>query len=266
MLVSHHLRFELPVWRILYDAIPTPFTHSLLVLELRDKTKVEWCAVDTDACQILWQRSLGETDWWTSLIGFYAGKILLHTYENSQQPAPKQLLVVDVFSGEINWRLDGCKFEQTDGTTLQISRLQPEKMAILEYWTLANGQNIPPKGMSNVRESPRWKFPILYQEMNPYYSAVKSFIQKITNKIPQKAVNYGEIAGHILFFQYLYPANAVTLSRSILVVNSAKTVLLDETIDSDVNGAEFGECFYNEHHIIYLKKLQELVVLKLPRL
>jgi hypothetical protein len=266
LLVSHNLRFELPVWRILYDAIPTAETHPLVVIELRDKTKVEWCAVDTDAGQIRWRHSFRETDWWTSLIGFYAGQIVLHTYEGSQQPAPKQLLVVDAFSGEINWKLDGCKFEQTDGIALQTSRVQPEKMVTLEYWLLSNGQNILPLSLFNVQESARWKFPILYEEASPYYSVIRSFIQKITNKTSQKAVNYGEIAGHILFFQYLYPANAITLSRSILVVNSAKTVLLDETIDSNVNGAVFGECFYNEHHIIYLKQLEELVVLKLPRL
>ena len=115
----------------------------------------------------------------------------------------------------------------------------------------------------------------IVQEMINYRSkggeTVQSFAlffdihQKITNKTPQKAINYGEIAGHILFFQYLYPANAITLSRSILVVNSTKAVLLNETIDSDIDSTAFGDCFYSEHQIIYLKKLDELVVLKLPR-
>lgn len=236
-----------------------------MVLELRNEKKVEWCAIDIETREVIWQHSFPETDWWTSLIGFYAGKILLHTYTSHEQPAPKQLLAVEALSGKISWILDGCKFEQTDGITFQTSRTFPEQPLILEHWSLSDGQTVASPLSPITQESTFWKFPIVHEETSPYYSVIWQFIQKITNQAPQKAINYGEIAGHILFFSYLYPANAITLSRSILVVNSTKTVLLNEKIDSDIDSTAFGECFYSEHHIIYLKKLDELVVLKLPR-
>jgi hypothetical protein len=264
LLVSHNLRFDLPIWRTLYDAIPTSETHNLLVLELRDKTKVEWCVIAVETSQIIWQHSFVETNWWTSLIGFYAGKILLHAYAGNEQPAPKCLLAVDALSGEIDWLLDGCKFEYTDGITLHTSRAYRDQPLVLENWSLSNGQTVTSPLLSIIQSASYWEFPVVHEETSPYYSVIRQFIQKITNKTPLKAINYGEIAGHILFFQYLYLAKADALSRSILVVNSAKTVVFDEIIDSDIQSAAFGECFYSEHHIIYLKKSDELVILKLP--
>ena len=83
--------------------------------------------------------------------------------------------------------------------------------------------------------------------------------------MPLKAINYGEVAGHTLFFQYLYHPNAITLSHSILVINSAKTVLWHETTDSDINTKVLDECTYNDNYIVYLKKLNQLVVLNLPK-
>lgn len=265
MLVSHNIRFELPIWRVLYDALPTSASQNVVILELRDKTKVEWCALHVETCEVIWQHAFIETDWWTGLIGFYAGKLLFHAYTGSEQPAPKQLLVVDALSGKMSWTLPGCKFEGTDGMIVQTSRANLEQPIVLEHWSIVDASPAMSSFVQPTQESTFWKFPIMYEEANPYYSVISQFIQKIANKTPQKAINYGEIAGHLLFFNYLYPANAITLSRSILVVNSAKTVLWNETIDSDISNTVFGECFYSEHHIIYLKKLDELVVLKLPR-
>lgn len=265
MLVSHNIRFDLPIWRVLYDALPTSATQNSIVLELRDKTKVEWCALHVETGEISWQHAFVETDWWTGLIGFYAGKLLLHAYTGSEQPAPKQLLVVDALSGKMSWTLAGCKFEGTDGMTVQTSRTTPEQSLILEHWSMADGNPARFSFLQPTQESSFWKFPVIHEETSPYYSVICRFIQKIANKTPQKAINYGEITGHLLFFNYLYPANAITLSRSILVVNSTKTVLWNETIDSNLSSAVFDECIYSEHHIIYLKKLDELVVLKLPR-
>lgn len=265
MLVSHNIRFELPIWRVLYDVIPTSATQTIIVLELRDKTKVEWCALHVETGKVIWKHAFADTDWWTGLIGFYAGKLLLHAYTGSEQPAPKQLLIIDALSGNLSWMLSGGKFEGTDGMTIQTSRSNPEQPLILEYWSITDGNPAELSFLQPIPESTFWKFPTIHEETSPYYSVISRFIQKITNKTPQKAINYGEIAGHLLFFNYLYPANAITLSRSILVVNSTKTVLLNETIDSDKDSAVFDECFYSEHHIIYLKKSDELVVIKLPR-
>lgn len=264
MLNTHTFSFRLPVWRILYDALPSSATDSLLVLELRNKTTVEWCVVNVTTSRVLWQHSFPETNWWTSLIGFYAGKILLHSYSGTEQPAPKCLYAIDTLSGQMSWKAEGCKFEETNGVVIKTSKATPDQTFFLETRALETGEISPYSIATYTSHSPIWQFPTSYQETNPYYSVIAQFIHKLTGQIPQKAINYGEIAGHILFFQYLYPANANALSRSILVVNSTKTVLLHEVIDSVSNGTVIEDCFFSEHHTIYLKNLEELVVIKLP--
>ncbi|MFN8343748.1 MAG: DUF4905 domain-containing protein [Spirosomataceae bacterium] len=262
---SRNFRFHLPVWRILYDFLPLPETRSVLVAELRDQTKVEWCAINVETDTLLWQHTFQRADWWTCLIGFYAGKLMLHSYRGTEQPAPHQLLIADALTGATDWTLSENTFDHTDGIIVQTSQLTSEQPLKISYRLLANGKEWPFPPAPITLPTPDWQFPIVYEESNPYYSVIRQFIRKLTNNIPQKAINYGEIAGQLLFFNYLYPANAITLSRSILVVNSTKTILLHETIDSDFGSAVCGECLYNEHHLIYLKKTDELVVLKLPR-
>lgn len=265
LLTSQHFSFPLPVWRILYDTLPTEETAPLLLFELRDKNQLKWAAFNCETGTVCWEYSFPETTWWTSAIGFYSGILLLHEYTGSEQPAPKKLIAIDALTGQLIWVLEGHKFEYTDGVTLQTSRMRSESVPILENRTFSTGEIVDFPLPSTKTNPPQWRAPIAYEETNPYYATIAQFIEKITENIPKKAINYGEISGHLLFFYYFYPTNAVSLSRSILVVNSTKTVLLHETILSDVESVAFGDYLYDNHHIVLLKKVDEITVIKLPR-
>jgi len=265
MVAPQRFHFGLSVWRVMLDAFSTAQTENLLVLELRNQTKVEWCALDVNTSQIVWQHTLPNTSWWTSLIGFYSGVILFHTYESSEQPAPKQLLAVDAFSGAQLWALDDCKFESTDGHYIKTSRIDATLTLQFNFYQLADGKNTMLYSLEERKVDSFWKTPVLHQTSSPYFLDLCRFVENRTGEKPQKVIKYGEIAKHILFFQYLYTTNAITLSHFILVVNSSKKVLWHEMIDSDINTSLFAGCLYNDHCIVYLKNLSELVVLKLPR-
>ncbi|MDF7821522.1 DUF4905 domain-containing protein [Runella sp. MFBS21] len=265
MLNSYRHRFSLPIWRILHDALPISLSEQVLIVELRNKTQVEWCALQLENQQILWQKTPPSTHWWTSTVGVHAGVILLHNYAGSEQPSPQQIVALDASTGDLLWTLDGCKFEATNGHLIRTSKLSPTLETTYESWDLRDGTLFSEVLFDIPSIAPFWKTPINYGEDSSYYGFVKQFIQKTTNHIPQKTINYGENSGHVLFFYYFYPPNADTLSRSILVVNSKKTILLHDAIRSDVGSIAFDNCIYNDHHIVYLENLDELVVLKLPR-
>ncbi len=265
LLTSQHFSFSLPVWRILYDTLPTKETAPLLLFELRDKNQLKWGTFDCETGVMCWEHSFPETTWWTSAIGFYSGIILLHEYAGSEQPSPKKLIAIDALTGQLTWSLDGCKFEHTDGTNLQTSKMRPESAPIVENRAISTGEVVDLPFPSTQSILSQWRAPVTYEETNPYYETVAQFIEKITGNLPKKGINYGEISGHLLFFYYFYSANAVSLSWSILVVNSTKTVLLHETILSDVESSAFGDYLYDNHHIVLLKKVDEITVIKLPR-
>lgn len=265
MLPTHAFTFSLPVWRLIFDTISSETTSSLLAVELRSKSGVEWAVIDVENNAVRWQKTIADTDWWTSLIGFYSGVLLFHTYAGSEQPAPKSLLAIDAETGTLLWKLDGYSFVATDGQLLQTGQTQSDLQLNITHRHLRDGSLSAASVLEQPATNASWRFPTEHPESSPYYSVIGQFIQKIIGKTPQKALNYGEIGGHILFFQYLYHANATALSRSILVVNTSKTVLHHETLETDVTSTAFGESFYNEHHLVYLKNLQELVVIKLPK-
>lgn len=265
MLDTQHFSFSLPVWRILNDTFPNAATSRLLILELRDKEQLKWCALDCETGSVRWEKKITGTTWWTAAIGYYSGILLMHEYAGSEQPAPQTLLAADALTGEIVWTLEGCTFEYTDGVNLQTSQRSPESASIRENRSLFTGLSVDFLPLSEEKPRTHWQSPTVYSEHSPHYSVICRFIEKMTGHFPQKAINYGEISGHVLFFYYFYPTNAITLSRSLLAVNSTKTVLLHETIHSDGEGAAFGEYLYDNHHIVFLKKVDEITVIKLPR-
>lgn len=265
MLETQHFPFSLPIWRILNDTFPTDATFQLLILELRDKDQLKWCALNCETGTILWEKTIPETTWWTAAIGFYSGILLMHEYAGSEQPAPRKLLAADALTGEIVWILEGCTFEHTDGVNLQTTRRDPESTSVRENRSLLTGLSVLYFPLSGEKPRTHWQSPTTYSENNQYYSVMRRFIENITGNTPQKAINYGEISGHVLFFYYFYPTGAITLSRSLLVVNSTKTTLLHQMIHLDVEGAAFGDYFYDNRHIVYLKKVDEITVIKLPR-
>ncbi|MEZ4902687.1 MAG: DUF4905 domain-containing protein [Spirosomataceae bacterium] len=263
MIAQQRFDFDLPIWRVMADTFAETATRQLLAIELRSQTKVEWCVVDTQTSQKLWQHHLPNASWWTSLIGFYAGTLLFHTYTSQEQPMPKELLAVDAFSGTINWSLKDCKFESTDGKIVRILRTDRPLLQQFNFCLLQNGQATSADIFSEIAIPADWRCPILHQTSSPYFATLSQFIEEKTGKMPQKAIKYGEITNHILFFQYLYPTNANTLSHFILVVNSSKIVLWHELIDSNINTELFAGCLYNDRCIVYLNHLSELVVLNL---
>lgn len=265
MLPTYTFAFSLPIWRLLYDTIPVEGTTSLIAIELRNKSKVEWAVVNLETDSILWQKPMTDTNWWTSLIGFYSGILLFHTYAGNEQPAPKSLLAIDAQTGVLLWRSEGYIFSATDGHLLKTTQTHSDLQVSISNKNLREGTISTASAIQLPETAAFWHFPTEHTEGSQYYSVITQFLQKIIGKTAQKAINYGEIDGRILFFQYLYHANATALSRSILVVNTKKTVLHHETLETDVTSTAFGESFYSEHHLVYLKNLQELVVIKLPK-
>jgi len=225
---THKHRFELPIWRILYDKNPQLATENLLFFELRDKDSVEWCTLNTHTNLLLWQRKEPISGWWTSAVSFEAGIIYLNQYDDAEQLLPKKRWIINA--------LDGSLMET-----------QVQKLA----------NTTAPLNQS------AWQTSVTYTEGNVYYTAISHFIHEITGRKPQNTINYGEIFGNLLSFQYFYASNAITLSRSILVVNSSKAVLFHETIDSNVESIGSEEYLYDNKNLIYLCQKDELVVLKL---
>ena len=240
-------------------------TSSLLILELRNREKVEWCGLDLATQQTVWQGALSDTNWWTGSIGCYNGLLLLHQYQNQEQPAPKGLLAVNARTGKTVWQLDGCSFSKTDGQCLQTLRRGATGEPQQEWWNLADGEKRLEEPTFFDAQTAAWSLPVAYSENNFHYSFLSHFIEQQTGQKAVKTINYAEISGCVVLFYYFYDSNFDTLPRSLLVIDSTKKVVWHEISSSSSDSTFSGQFFYNQNQMVSLRSEQELLVLNFSK-
>lgn len=263
MVSAKSFSFGLPIWRIMGDTLAAATDPSLLVVELRNREDVVWAGLNTSTQQLIWQHTFEQTDWWTSTIGCYNGTLLLHRYASNEQPAPKGLLAVNAANGHVRWELNQLSFVQTDGSFLQTAQQNAAQMLTYQWHILANGEKLPEMPATWTAPAPdsAWSDSILYPPNNVYYSFLSNFVSKKTGQNPVQTINYAEINACIVLLYYFYPQDSNTLSRSLLILDSKKTVLWHEISSSFGDSTSFGGFIHGQNQVIYLRSELELLVL-----
>ena len=265
-LITHNSYLtDLPIWRVETDVFGAISTDNLMVLELRNREKVEWCGIDLNTQKTLWQGTLPDTNWWTSSIGCYNSLLLLHQYQNNEQPAPKGLLAIDAQTGRTIWQLNNCAFAKTDGQFLQTLRPNAAGEQIKEWWILETSEQLPNEPTFAEAQTAAWALPVAYTENNFHYSFLRDFIEQQTGQKAVKTINYAEIEGCVVLFYYFYDTISDTLPRSLLVINSMKKVIWHEISSSSSDSAFSGQFLYTQNQMVFLRSAQELLVLNFSK-
>jgi hypothetical protein len=223
-MTQHTFKFDLPIWKVLYDTANTNETEQYLAIELRDKQRVKWVLIDIDTNEIIWQTTPTEIDWWTTLSHFDGLYLTLNCYSGTNEPTASKKIMIGKLTGKI--------------------------MPFLPEYTHQNRDNIHRKNL------------IQYSESDNYYNTLSQFIEKWIGQKPQNEIFYGEIAGNIILVYYFCSLSTSSLSPFLLVVSSQKVILLHKSIDMDSDGLLSESCIYNQNQFIYLSGLNELAVLK----
>jgi Domain of unknown function (DUF4905) len=258
--------FDLPIWRISENLLAPDAPH-LLLLELRNQQEVAWAACHLDTGQTLWQHTPAQTNWWTSMVGCYNGTLLLHRYASTEQPAPNGILALEAHNGNLRWEHSEGVFVQTNGQLLQTVRRNAAQNATYEWWQLWDGKKEAntPENQPHTNPNHTLSTSLVYAPDNQYHDFLSKFIQKTTGQQALQTINYAEIGSCIAFLYYFYPQNSITLSRSLLVINTAKEVLWHEISSNIGNSTEFDGFMYDHGQILYLRSEYELTVLKLSK-
>lgn len=252
---------------MLSDTLAAPSESHLLIVELRNREQVVLVGLNLNTQQQIWEQTLQPTDWWASTIGCYNGTLLLHRYASNEQPAPKGLLAINAANGQIIWELNQSSFVQTDGYFLQTAQQNSAQTLTYEWYTLANGKKLPemPANWAEPARVSAWSDPILYAPSNVYYSFLSNFILKKTGQNPVQTINYAEINACIILLYYFYSRDFNTLSRSLLIVDSKKSVLWHEISNDFGDSTSFGGFIHGQNQMIYLRSELELLVLNFKK-
>ncbi|TAH08283.1 MAG: DUF4905 domain-containing protein [Runella slithyformis] len=264
---SQSFSFNLPVWRIMGNILADASVPTLLVLELRNRDQVAWANLNLSTGRLIWQHTIETTDWWTGSLGCYNGILLLHRYANAEQPAPTGLLAVNADDGKVRWELKKAVFVQTDGHFMQIAQRNAAQEPAYEWRQLTDAQPIvePPQNWIAPNQDSTWLTSISYAPTNQYYDFLSHFIANKTGQQPVQIINYAEIDGCIVLLYYFYSPNSITLSQSLLVIDSTKKILWHEISSNLGDSTTLGGFMHNQNQVIYRRSELELLVLNFSK-
>lgn len=254
---SYH--FSGQIWRILADT-----GEETLAVEIRhgDTRRTDFAAIYQN--KLLFQSLSLPENWWISGVALYQGKLLLHTYPDSQMPVPKGLIAVNVHTRNIIWQQPQMTFGGLLPTGILTIEHTPEapiyRLVNLETGTIEEVLGTQPILHESDPASPII-YPRHYTQENKYFETIVSFLNNLLGIDAQKAFDYAEYQKWIIISYYLYHNN--TLSNFLLVLDQQAQILLHEPIASQLTGIGLDTFFIIHHHLVFVREKKELIIYEL---
>lgn len=128
------------IWRVL----PSDSGKLLGEVRYKDNKKVEFFCIDQASGDIHWERRGFGEKWWVGIEAIHKDVLYLHGFATPEMPEHKQIIAVDLLSGEQLWFNADLKFEIAVDDSLYATRntaegnmvfeLQYRSGAILRSW------------------------------------------------------------------------------------------------------------------------------------
>jgi len=87
-------------------------TAKRWAIELRDTTihEVHYAIIDLTNNTSFKQDLLIENAWWTGITAFWKNKLVMHRFQDSENPEAKDFYVLDLETKKISWQSEGTIF------------------------------------------------------------------------------------------------------------------------------------------------------------
>lgn len=231
---------------------------DLLVLEVRNEQRREarFSALNIITNEFAWKDILFDESWWIGLTAATKKVLLLHVYQNTENPDVKDLLAWDIFKQQTRWRVANFSFgfvsadriygRFADDSGSEEVVIEAETGSFLENNTAepAIEENIP-----IVK-------PFQYVEGTPYFETVKTFLHRTFNIVPMGGVEYLEEQSFIFIS---YHATQDSLVNNLIVLAADGSVLLHEKLGEGLKGLGFETFFILSGCLFFVRNKCELV-------
>jgi hypothetical protein len=249
---SHPL--EGTIWKTLADP-----ADDVIYLEVRNaKTRtVSFSAIAIDKNEWRFKDVSFEENWWISMTAVSSGILLFTIYNDAQNPDKKSVLAYGVKSKEIVWWKNNfvISFVGHDYVT-GIDMKFGTKETVLDIFSgspKTKDMLVPPQQNFKVTH------PLLYQENNPHFDTVKTFLAAKTGVSPRFSVEYCE--HHALIFISAFAGDG-DLANYLFVFNSRGETVLKETLGEEMKGIAHDTFFLLAGFLIFVKNKSVLVSYK----
>jgi len=255
--------FEIPIWRILAEA-----SGQRVAVELRDTEmhELQFQILDLNTGKLFEQINI-EDAWWTGIVDLKGDYLVLHEFQDSDNPETKRFFVIDIFTHKISWLpenfiFSGITQNSIYGYEKDREGLKSYKEISLEKATekVLNQREYEQKLNKLTKEERENKdiiYPFYYPEDHAYFATVKAFLSQFLNIHAVKGCEYFEHKQAIIISYYIYEKKA--LANYLLVMNTSQEVIIHERIDAQLEGVGADTFFVVKNKVIYIKDKHQLI-------
>lgn len=251
-----HFKFSQIFDGILWNMLQVP-ASDLLILEVRNEQRREahFSALDIMMNKFEWKDILFDERWWIGLTAATKEVLLLHVYQNTENPDAKDVLAWDIFRQQKRWQLKNFLIGFLSGNYLHgrfAGENAAEVVVDVETGDLMENKAAEPMAEENI---PIIK-PFQYVEGTPYFETVKTFLNRMFTIVPVAGVEYLEEQSFIFIS---YHAMQDGLVNYLIVLSADGSVVLHEKLGERLKGLGFETFFILSGCLFFVRNKCELV-------
>ncbi len=241
-------KFNDLIWRILPD------THSnLFAVELRDEQsrKVVFHGLDSATGEILSEIYPTHDDWWVGIECVYNQKMILHGFEDEENPTHSGVYCYDLRNGKLLWSFPSHRMNTFSHDFVL---MQSEETVTIVDWS---GESVAQSAKSEVIESDRLQSPSPYSQESEYFNTVSQFISERFGQHPIELIEYLETEQLIMISYNFAESGKLTNQLKVLTIDGE--IVLEEVLGTGLKGIGVNTFFLSQNQLIFTKDKTELV-------
>lgn len=254
----------MPIWRMVSNE-----TGEKWVIELRDITdhKVLYTIMEIKDTETFKQDLLIENAWWTGITAFQGDKLVVHQFEDSENPEMKGFYIWDIKDRKVIWSSENFVFVKLYNDEIYGYEKTSENREINKIISLTDQhvkiveQNQFEQIVQQITEiqekNKAITYPFYYPENHAYFATVVGFLQQLLNIHAVKGCEYIEFSKAIIISYYIIEDKL--LVNYLLVINHQQEVQLHERIGSHEEGIGTDTFFIVKNRLIFIKEKYHLI-------
>lgn len=244
--------FEDEIWKIVFEANSSRVAIELRNESTKDVKYIVWDLFDKNFTEIS-----PFPGWLSSLSIFHNNKLIVQKYKQGGFPEAAGFTLIDALTGKVELEVKEGAVGFVSDQLLITSKLLFEKVRFQSFnFQTGEIKEIPEAEVNSIEPSEtKIESPQQYLSDSIHFNTVKQFVKLKTKKEAVEGTEYFETELKIIVSYYIRAAEK--LENFLLITDSKGNVLMDELINSNIQGIKKNSFFIKENLLIYIKDKKE---------